>query len=628
MYIIILKCLFVCFSIGFSFDLPRTNMDGLFVGNMFPVICAILYGFLLVRKRENEKFVLIEKICINGLGILFALFWVLSQIEVVMRFDSMLMCLLSFGISSIGIFLFCKIIIENIVWGLSSDDLIVNANGNIAKPIYTFVGTLVILLLSWGISFLVLYPGIFGVDSLENLEQAIGTRNMDVLFPFYMTLFLRFCWNTGLTLWGSGNAGIALYAAIQLVVMATVVSYMIFRIYKCNVKLPICIIMLLYFIILPYHAQCSVMIFKDTPYAIGTLLVMQLLWEYYVFGESDKRYQRIAKAIVLIMACILMAMSRANGFYVFVLCVPFFLLVFYKKSKKVVLYVLMAVTAVIVVRGPLFDYIITVNNELVKGPEVPVYDIRYRNMDVEISGELESDILATKGSTMTTVSNASASYGASGVFIITAQQLGRVAVDRELSDEEYKKLSTVINVEEMKETYNPYIVTNAMNQINNYNTSEYLKVWIEFGFKYPYSYFMAWKDQTSGYWDPLISSGGNDLDFCEKNKELYADGKMPDFVEKLYYKWNDTFPRQMPVVALLWSNGFLLWVTLGAVALTIIKRNISSSVFYLPLIGLWLTLLVGNPCNASFRYFYSFYLCLPLTLIIPFIKGKHEDDNV
>jgi len=116
------------------------------------------------------------------------------------------------------------------------------------------------------------------------------------------------------------------------------------------------------------------------------------------------------------------------------------------------------------------------------------------------------------------------------------------------------------------------------------------------------------------------------LDFCEKNQEVYADSQVPDFVGKLYYKWNDTFPRQMPVVALLWSNGFMLWVTLFAAALTVIKRDISSLIFYLPLIGLWLTLLVANPCNASFRYFYSFYLCLPLTLIIPFVKGKCEDN--
>jgi len=574
---------------------------------------------MLVKGNQYKSRPVSERIVVNLLAVVLTMFYILSEIELILKYNGLFMCAISFVLSSVSIFLLLRALIDRLMQYLADDSVLISKTANKYKPRYVFVSVFVVLFAVWMITFLILYPGIFGVDSVENLEQAIGTRNMDVLFPFYMTLYLRLCWNTGIVLFGSGNAGVAIYALTQMFVLALVVSYMIYRLYKCNVKLPICLTVLLYFVLIPYHAQSSIMILKDTPYAIGTLLFMQLLWEYYVFGESQNKYKKIIKLIALISGGILMALSRANGFASLLFCMPFLLFVFYKKDRKIAGYILATFVMVLLVRGPVFDYIITQNNRNVIGEEAPVYDVRYEEVIAE-----DSSLEVQSKETVTAVSNASASYEASGVFIVTAQQLGRVVVDRELSAEEYERLSTVINVEEMKETYTPYVTTASNRQINNWDKKQYLSVWLEFGLKYPYSYFVAWRDQTSGYWDPIFYSGGVDLKFGDRNPEVYPDSIMPSKITDLYYKVNEMLATRVPVVTLLWCNGFMLWITFFAIALTAIKRNYFSMVFYTPLIGLWLTLLIANPCNGSFRYFYSFYLCLPLTLIIPFVRGHHE----
>lgn len=615
----ILQGIVVCLGSGFALDLPTTNYTGAYVGSFVPFLVTALFVVLMRNNHLKERQVK-DRVVINVLAILLTMFYLLSQIELILRYDRTLLCVISFAMSFGGAFLLLRLLIDRVVSFLQDDYVVINKGQNKYKPSYIFIGTFVILLLVWTFTFLILFPGIFGVDSLENLEQALGVQNMNVLFPFYMTLYLRLCWNIGIMVWGSGNAGVALYCVTQMVIMALVVSYMIYGIYKCNVKKSICIMFLLYFILIPYHAQCSIVVFKDTPYAIGTLLFMQLMWEYYVFGEPNKRYKKVIKFVAFVLSGILMSLSRANGFAAFLFCLPFAVIIFCKKQKRVMSYVLVTFVTILLVRGPLFDLIITKNNQVIDGTGAPVYDIRYEEPE-PVEGEQSDNIAkAVPG----IVSNASASYEATGVFIITAQQLGRVAVDRELTQEEYNKLSTVINVDEMKETYNPYITTAAMRQINNWNTREYLGVWLEFGIKYPYTYYIAWRDQTSGYWDPILYTDGIDLTFGDKNPEVYPDSMLPDSIVELYYKVMDMNPTKVPLIALFWCNGFMTWIAFFAIALTAIKRNISSMVFYAPLIGLWLTLLIANPCNGSFRYFYSFFLCIPLILIIPFVKGQHE----
>lgn len=619
MYKNVLKSLVVLFTFSVALELPDRNTSGLAVGSIVPVLLAALYAMLL-KSDNGMKRSRKDTICINLLSIVFTLFYVLSHIEILFAYDGLFICLGVFIISLCGLFLFFRELIGNIVSFAQNDNLVVNESANRYKPIYVLGVVFALLLMTWGITFAILYPGIFGVDSLENLEQALGIRGMDVLFPFYMTLFLRFCWNIGITLFGSGNVGMAIYCLTQMIVMALVVAYLVYRIYKCNVKMPFCVAILLYFILIPYHAQSSIMVFKDPLYAVGTLLFMLLMWEYYVFGEPQGRYKRIMKVVFFVLGGSVMALSRANGFAAFLFCLPFALLVFYKRQKRIALYVLLTFVTILFMRGPVFDFIISKNNQIVDGKGTPVYDVRYE----ELVAEEESRDGGEETPTQVAVSNASASYEASGVFIITAQQLGRVVADRELSREEYDRLSTVINVDEMKKTYNKYIVTAAMNQINTQDTKHYLKVWLEFGLKYPYSYFIAWRDQTSGYWDPVLSSGGHDFTFWDENPEVYADSVFTERVAEEYCIFNELLPTRNPIIALLWSNGFMLWVTFLAIVLAVIKRNYASMVFYTPLIGLWLTLLVANPCNASFRYFYSFYLCLPLILIIPFVRGQHE----
>lgn len=615
----IILCVIVCFAFGFTFELSVTNILPVFIGILF-LFAASHCNF----KKYNRK----DLISIALFSAVFTVFLTFAQIENILRFKSNIMCLGSAGISVIGLYAFFFVFIERIVDGLRNDSLVIGTKKNRYKPVYIFIGAFVALVLFWGCSFLISFPGLVSVDSLENLEQAVGTRPMDVLFPFYMTLYLRFCWNVGILIWGSGNAGIALYCVTQMLVLALVVAYLIYRLYKCNIKFSLCVAVLFYFVLVPYHAHSSITLLKDIPYAIGTLLFMLLMWEFYTFNVSTNKVKRIFKYGLFILAGILMAVSRANGYYVFLFCLPFAIYLFAKKDKKIMLVLFLTLFSVMLVRGPVFDFIITRNNQYIGEKDYPVFDVRYKNAEsVSKNEEEEENEMQTVSVSASQTNNASAEYGATGIFIVTAQQLGRVAVDRELTQAEYERLNSVINVEGMKEKYREDIVTGAMNQITNWNTKEYLSVWLEFGLKYPYTYFIAWRDQTDGYWNPEIMSGGMELEFFEKNPEVYADSVFPQRVVEIRNRINEIIMYDIPVVSILWCNGFIVWLTFFAIALTVIKRNIRTALIYAPLIGLWGTLLVANPCDGQFRYIYSFFLCLPLSLLIPFVKGQGEEKN-
>ena len=49
-------------------------------------------------------------------------------------------------------------------------------------------------------------------------------------------------------------------------------------------------------------------------------------------------------------------------------------------------------------------------------------------------------------------------------------------------------------------------------------------------------------------------------------------------------------------------------------------------IIYIPVIGIWLSLLVAAPVFAEYRYMYSFVTTLPLLLLVPKMKIEKKKD--
>ena len=152
------------------------------------------------------------------------------------------------------------------------------------------------------------------------------------------------------------------------------------------------------------------------------------------------------------------------------------------------------------IQGPVFNYFAGKNNELVASCEYPPFDVRYKNVqEVQKSEEMPVENVSVEATVQENTApapkeivkeNATDSYSSTGFYIMTIQKLGRVAVDRELSKDEYEELSVFFNVEQMREDYKKHNVNNALALVNRSDTEGYLNTWLKYAFRYPYTYII------------------------------------------------------------------------------------------------------------------------------------------
>lgn len=626
----IVQFFIVCASIICVYDCSTASILPLIVGGM--------YGFMIYYNRDIT-YTLKEKMCIGVLSFFFSVCMVLGRFEVVFSHKSPLVNLMVVFISVAGLTLLFQEMLLRVVYFLRDDSLIINKNVGKYSPkrifIYAFIG----ILAAWGISYAIAYPGNITWDSSESIEQALGVSKIDVSYPLFMIYWLRFCLNVGYTLGGTYNLGVAFYLISQMVVFALAVSYVIYRLYKLNVKIGICFIIFLFYAVMPYNANYSHTLLKDVPFTICTLVFVQFIWEYYCFNEPVNIYAKWGKLLIFIISGVGMALSRTNGYYAFLFFLPFGLFLFFKRHKKICIAFILMFICIRMIQGPVFNYFAGKNNELVAACEYPPYDVRYKNVqEVQQSEAVPAENVSVENVTVEVTvqenttqapkeivkENATDSYSSTGFYIMTIQQLGRVVVDRELSQDEYEELSVFFDVERMREDYKKHNVNKALALVDRSDTEGYLNTWLKYAFRYPYTYIIAWRDQTYGYWYPDIQYGTIYSGVSGEAEDVYADSLFPDSIVELRLKIDDAYTR-IPVYGLFWSIGFVVWLTFFGIALTIIKQSLKNALIYIPLIGVWLTLLVATPVYAEFRYIYPFFICLPLSMIIPFIKDTREE---
>jgi len=67
------------------------------------------------------------------------------------------------------------------------------------------------------------------------------------------------------------------------------------------------------------------------------------------------------------------------------------------------------------------------------------------------------------------------------------------------------------------------------------------------------------------------------------------------------------------------------WLILVFAILAIKKVGKKVLYIYVPIFGIWLTMMAASPVYAEFRYVYGAFTCLPLLMLIPYINFKSKD---
>ena len=424
------------------------------------------------------------------------------------------------------------------------------------------------------------YPGIMTPDSINQFKQVIGMAPFSNHHPWLHTLTISLFYHIGSIFTSDINDAFLCFTIFQICFMAFAVSYLIWVISKYTKSLPLLCGIIAFYALMPYHNVMAICIWKDIMFS-GTLLLFCTSL-FYLIKEGIKK-QNIFSIILYFISGFLMCLYRSNGWYAFVITLPFLLIAFRKTWKIMLPFHIALLALVLWVKGPVMDHYEVTQPDFVESVSIPL------------------------------------------------QQVGRViATGQELTQEQEELIKKIIKIEYVPELYTEYISDNMKELVRTYHPEyfishkkEYLKLWIELGFKYPDIYFDAYVAQTKGYYSPSAIYSVAEVDGVIDNetglyREYLLRGRLIVKIREILIKLQDI----IPLYGALWSMGSLFWGTLLFLALSLGKNTsftLKEPMNFLDFITIWMpniaiigTLLIATPVAIEFRYAYNLAYCIPL----------------
>ena len=445
-----------------------------------------------------------------------------------------------------------------------------------------FFISLIVILLAWLPYFLNFYPGTLISDSFTELN--IIVNNFSILsnhHPIFHVIFIAIPYNIGLKIFKTMTSGIALATIFQMLIMASIFAYFLVFLKKRKVSKTILILILLYYAILPMHGYYSISMLKDVVFSGSILLLtMQTIKIIERYNNNELKFRKFISFIFISLLCILF---RNNAIYMYLIFMIVSLLLF-KKCYKTLYFLFMIVLGIyFIIQGPVFAY-----------------------FNVQKSASVE-------------------------YIAIPLQQIGRMTFKNvEFTEKEKEMINELLPIEEMSLAYNPKIVDTIKFNLNfnrsslDNNKLAYLKLWLHLIFKYPSIAIESYAISTLGYWYPGVEYWSV-VDGIDNNRyNITTESKLPNFVDKVLKEIKN---KDFPILNIEWSIGLCFWIILIFLVLSLRINGIKGIYPYIPVFGIWLTMMIAAPVYAELRYVYGAYTSLPLLVLSPYLIKNQEVRN-
>lgn len=440
--------------------------------------------------------------------------------------------------------------------------------------------------------FLAVYPGFFVYDAQDEYLQVV-TRSFSTHHPLMHVLLLGGMIHAVYKITGSYNLGIACYTLFQMAVMAGIFGWFLEKMKKRGMAGWCRILCVLYFGLCPVLAMFSLCSAKDGLFT-GMLLMMTVLLQE-LCADAEKFFQRKGELFLLAASSLGMMLLRHNGFYGFLVFIPLAVLYLKGERKKVFLYFVL-IGAV------------------------------YMLMNGGLTRLLQAD--ASENQEMLTV---------------PISQLARVYGDeKEVFSEEEKELLFRYLPQEALERYTPKVTDGVKIDFNNAAFQEdpagFFKLWFQWGAKHPFTYLNAWFMTSYGFWYPDtvidVYRGNSVFTFTYGDSSYFGyeveepgvrESKLP-WLNECYRKLSLEITQQkIPVVSMLFSPGFLFWITAFFLGFLWYGRwERKAFPFVLPFL-IWLTVILGP--TYLVRYVVFLWAQLPLLLWEVFGAGEMPEQG-
>ena len=453
----------------------------------------------------------------------------------------------------------------------------------------SFLLTMGVILLCYIPVFLAVYPGFFVYDALDELNQVV-TRDFSSHHPLVHVLLLGGVIQAGHKVSGSYNVGIALYTFLQMSVMAGIFAWCVEWMKKRGLSKAGRIVLTLYFGLCPVLVMFSLCSAKDGLFT-GFLLILLLLTKD-MCGNPGQFFKSRWKVLTFVLSALGMMLLRHNGFYAFLVFIPFLVLFLRKEWKKVLLCMLAAV-------------------------------ILYGGISKGLEAALKAD--TSENQEMLTV---------------PIMQLARVySFEKDtLTEEELNTLYRYLPQEALKR-YNPKVSDLVKIGFDNAAFKEdkggFFKLWLSLAMKHPATCLNAWFMTSYGFWYPdtvIDVYRGNQVFTFQYGDSSYfgyevespgiRESKLP-WLNELYHNMSlEIFQQKLPVVSMLFSPGFLFWVLLFLLGGLCYKGRFDKVLPYVLLLLCWLTVVIGP--TYLVRYVVWLWAVVPV-LLVDVVKVAKEE---
>lgn len=467
-----------------------------------------------------------------------------------------------------------------------NDFTVCNLDSLLIKAKHTYHHKIVIFLLSFllisGINLLILFavkfPGNLSPDSISEINQALKgiTSNHH---PYFHILIIQGCMNLGQIFFGNYSVGVAIYSVFSIMFMSTCFSLIIYTLYQLKVPRVFILISFMYIVLMPYHINFSMTMWKDIYFA-GFVTLMCL----YLYRVLKKVGNRNCNYVLLCISSVCVIIFRSNGFiaYILFLIVAFILL--YRFNKKLLFALCLCFVFGMFLRFPFMSLI----------------NVKQPNLGEALS--------------------------------IPAQQISRTYKEHnDFNLNQIQFLNEIMDVNKISTKYNPINADPMKDMLRDKNPeylnehfSEFIGLYFDGLVKHPKTYFKAWVDQTVGFWnsgynvswylgDSIPHNSLGIYNICDKSAIEVLDS---------YYKVYDKEP-----FVVFKSLGFFTWIFLYLLFVSFIRKN--KAVFLAVFLNLAViaSLIMSTPIYAEFRYAYCLFCSVPFLAWVTFYNYSDSIAN-
>lgn len=430
-----------------------------------------------------------------------------------------------------------------------------------------------ILLLGWIPAYLAFFPGIFGYDAPNQMQQILGEIPWSSHHPVMHTLILGAFMKCGNVAFGTYNGGVALFCAFQGLAVSGSIAYSFLLMRRLRTPFPVLFISLAWCIL---HPVLQVLTFNTTKDILfGAAMLHFILLCYDWFARPGERVRR--RTVLLILAGVFMCLLRNQGIYMVAVLAVLGLSAF-PKEKRFLLSL-----CVIVLLGRLFFF-----------SAEHVFGVQKGDSREMLSVPMQQMALVCR------------QYREGGAVSLT--------------EEEYEAFTQLVEEQYLPE-YQMFIADPIK---NHFDTEElkrdlpgYLRLYVRVGMRNPGLYMTAFRYLVYPYWDmsenvKTGTSVNNTFPGVSEGWGISQQSLFPACKAYLVRYMEHGIHEKIPVVSWFLQPGLCIWIMTALFGLSAARKDRAAFAAVMTGMLFFMTLLLGPA--ALLRYLYPLMIAAPCYL--------------